>query len=209
MSTTTPSPIRVKPSLRDPLRNFKFQVDFTAVSDTGIATQLARLGFISVSGIGVQTDMIPYREGGDNTITRKLPGQTDVGPLTLVSGVFLDDKNPQIEWFKQIFCLEWGQGNAGFDDDFRCDIIVSVLKHPVTSFKSNQAGDPASPLSAGMAIKFYNCWPGGVQYNDLNAGDNSIMITNMQVHHEGFTPLFGANAQTQQFDAVSNSSGPF
>lgn len=199
MPTSMPTPIRAKPSERDPLRNFKFVVDFVAVDNPSIAASLASMGFISVSGAGIQTDMIPYREGGDNTITRKLPGQSDVGPLTLVSGVFLRETNPQIEWFKQIFAVQWGEGNAGFDDDFRCDIIVSVLKHPVTKFSTGGEGDPSSQLSAGMAMRFFNCWPGGVAYNDLNAGDNSIMITNMQIHHEGFQPVFGPNAQNPQW----------
>lgn len=196
MATTYTTPIRAKPSDRDPLRNFKFRVDFSSLNDKDIAAQFAAMGFISVSGIGVSTDPIPYREGGDNTTTRKLPGQSDFGPLTLVGGVFLAPKNPQIEWFKQIFAIEWGQGTGSFNDDFRCDIVVSVLKHPVTKWDSGAEGDPSSQLTAGMAIKFFNCWPSGVQYNDLNAGDNSIMITNMQVQHEGFEPLFGSNAQT-------------
>lgn len=199
MPTSFPTPIRAKPSDRDPLRNFKFRVQFVNVGDSVLNGLLADTGFISVSGIGIQTDMIPYREGGDNTITRKLPGQSDVGPLTLVGGVFLSPLNPQMEWFKQIFAVQWGKGNAAFNDDFRCDIIVNVLKHPVTKFSSGGIGDPNSQASAGMAVKFYNCWPGGIQYNDLNAGDNSIMITSMVVHHEGFDPYFGANAQNPQW----------
>ena len=92
------TPISAKPSQRDPLRNFKFRVQFIDVNDSGISASLADLGFISVSGMGYQTDMIPYREGGDNTITRKMPGQSDVSPLTLVSGVFSGvNKNAQIE----------------------------------------------------------------------------------------------------------------
>jgi phage tail-like protein len=196
MPTSIPTPIRAKPSERDPLRNFKFTVDFLAVDNGNIAQALASIGFISVSGIGIQTDVIPYREGGDNTTTRKLPGQSNVGPLTLVSGVFLRAVNPQIEWFKQIFSVQWGQGNAAFNDDFRCDIVVNVLKHPVTKFSTGGEGDPNSQLSAGMSVRFYNAWPSAVAYNDLNAGDNSIMITNMQVEHEGFEPVFGANAQS-------------
>lgn len=193
-NTSFPTPIRAKPSDRDPLRNFKFRVDFVSQGDPQVAQLLATVGFISVSGIGIQTEMIPYREGGDNTITRKLPGQSDVGPLTLVSGVFAQDKNAQWEWFSQIFAVMWGKGIGDFDAEFRCDVIVRVLKHPVTRFVAGVAGDPNSNSSAGMATRFFNCWPGAIQYNDLNAGDNSIMITNMVLHHEGFLPYFGNNA---------------
>lgn len=189
-----PSPIKARPSERDPLRNFKFMVDFYHPKPD-LNVKLGSVGFISVSGIGIQTDLIPYREGGDNTSMRKMPGQSDFSPLTLVSGVFMHDSNPAIEWMKQIYSVLWGGGNAGYDDDFRADCIVRVLKHPVTRFNANDAGDPKSPASAGMALKFHNCWPGSIQFNDLNAGDNSIMITNMTLHHEGFEPFFGANAQ--------------
>ena len=47
-----------------------------------------QMGFMSVDGIAMNTDMLPYREGGFNTSPHKLPGQTDFSPLTLSSGVF-------------------------------------------------------------------------------------------------------------------------
>lgn len=198
MPTQFPTPINVRPSVRDPLRNFKFRVQFVDMEHANTSRLLADTGFISVSGIGIQTDMIPYREGGDNTIVRKLPGQSDVGPLTLIGGVFAQAESAQWEWFKQVFCIQWGQGNASFDADFRCDVIVYVLRHPVTRFARGGADDPiANPASqAGMALRFYNCWPGAIQFNDLNAGDNSIMITNMTLHHEGFDPYFGDAARS-------------
>lgn len=196
------SPIKARPSDRDPLRNFKFVVQFVgmqghASDGSNLSDVFATGGFISVSGIGISTDTIPYREGGDNTITRKLPGQSDVGALSMVGGVFAQSQNPMYEWFKQIFVVQWGSGNAAFDEEFRCDCIVNVLKHPVTKWSTGGVGDPTSQSSAGMSIKYYNCWPSNLQYNDLNAGDNSIMISSMTLQHEGFDVKFGANAQTQ------------
>ena len=189
----SPTPIRAKkPSERDPLRNFKFRVDF--VGNESVNTPFATMGFMSVAGLGIQTDMIPYREGGDNTITRKMPGQSDVSPLTLVSGVFAGvNKNAQMEWFKHVFSVQWGQGNAEWDANFRCDIVIRVLNHPIT--KGTAAEGLTDNLYAGAAFKVYNCWPGAVVFNDLNAGDNSILVTNMTVHHEGFDAYFGTDAQ--------------
>lgn len=191
MPTQESSPIRAtKPSERDPLRNFKFRVQFLS-SNNGITTPLADMGFMSVSGLGIQTDMIPYREGGDNTITRKLPGQSDVSPLTMVSGVFAGvDKNAQMEWFKHIFAVNWGSGNSNWDENFRADAIIRVMNHPVTK------GDVGGNANVGAAFKVYNCWPGAVVFNDLNAGDNSILVTNMTLHHEGFEAWFGDEAKT-------------
>lgn len=194
MSVNGQSPIAidVRPSQRDPLRNFKFMVEF--VGNQSVAAPFANMGFMSVSGMGIQTDMIPYREGGDNTIVRKMPGQSDVSPLTMVGGVFSgDNKNAQYEWFKHVFAVQWGSGNTDFDDNFRCNIVVRVLKHPVTRW--SQGGGPGQD-QAGVGVRFYNCWPASIVFNDLNAGDNSILVANMTVHHEGFDAYFGDNAET-------------
>lgn len=190
MPTQNQSPIRAqKPSERDPLRNFKFRVDFVGGTDA-VTAPFAQMGFMSVSGLGIQTDMIPYREGGDNTITRKLPGQSDVSPLTMVSGVFANEnKNAQMEWFKHVFAVNWGSGNSNWDDNFRCDLIIRVMNHPITKGPTN------SNENAAAAFKVYNCWPAAVVFNDLNAGDNSILVTNMTVHHEGFEAWFGDEAK--------------
>jgi phage tail-like protein len=186
-------PIRTtRPSERDPLRNFKFRAEF--VSNQSVRAPFATMGFISIGGFGVQTDMIPYREGGDNTTTRKMPGQSEFSPLSMVGGIFMDNKNAGYEWFKHVFSVISGKGNTGWDEDFRADLIISVLVHPTTKYSDGGPGDPTSLQSAGMRIKVYNCWPGSVNFNDLNAGDNSIMVSTMQIHHEGWTPLFGGEA---------------
>ena len=202
---TQPTPITALPSKRDPLRNFKFRATFLSTSshigsnDIWNDNNGPKAGFISINGLGITHDMIPYREGGDNTTTRKMPGQSDVGPLTFVRGVFMDNLDPGYEWSKQIFAIQWGQGNEGFDEDFRYNIRIDVLKHPVTKFSAGAQGDPSSPASAGMSFMVYNAWIGSLVYNDLNAGDNSIMISNMTVYHEGFDARFGANSQVTDF----------
>jgi phage tail-like protein len=195
MPISNQSPIRAtRPSQRDPLRNFKFKADFVGGSSS-VTEPFASMGFMSIAGLGIQTDMIPYREGGDNTITRKMPGQSDVSPLTFVSGVFADtNKNAQMEWFKHVFAVQWGAGNAAWDEDFRCDIIIRVLNHPVTKATSGDGGMNSNGY-ASAAFKVYNCWPAAVVFNDLNAGDNSILVTNMTVHHEGFDAYFGDDAK--------------
>jgi|KBSMisStaDraftv2_1062788.scaffolds.fasta_scaffold01021_8 phage tail-like protein len=188
-------PINALPADRDPLRNFVFRVNFVG-GGTGIATSFAQMGFISVSGQGIQTEMIPYREGGDNTITRKMPGQSDVGPLQLIRGVFINaNASPQYNWMRRVFSVQWGKGGTGWSGNFRCDMIVRVIKHPVTYWNKDDYGDPRGPKAAGMLTRYYNCWPGAIQWNDLNAGDNSVMVETMTVHHEGFSVYYGTNAQ--------------
>ena len=43
---------------------------------------------MTVEGISMNTEMVPYREGGWNTNPHKLPGMTDFAPLTMSAGVF-------------------------------------------------------------------------------------------------------------------------
>jgi hypothetical protein len=52
-----------RPLNSDPLRNFRYNVTITHPQ---IPT-FARLGFMAVSGLSVQNEVIPYREGGNNT----------------------------------------------------------------------------------------------------------------------------------------------
>lgn len=42
---------------------------------------------MAVSGLSITTEVIPYREGGMNTTTQKMPGQSDFSPLTLSRGL--------------------------------------------------------------------------------------------------------------------------
>ncbi len=207
MATNTPAvlgaqPIVALPTYRDPLRNFVFRVDFIGNASLSLPFSKSTvpnmsMGFISVSGQGITTEMIPYREGGDNTMTRKMPGQSEVGPLQLTRGVFVSDgeiTSPMYEWYKHIFSTVWGKGNLGNAGDFRMDCLVRVLKHPVTKWDPGNIGDPRSTKSTGMMTRYINCWPGSMQWNDLNAGDNSVMVETMTLHHEGFVVYYGSGS---------------
>ena len=50
----------------------------------------------------------------------------------------------------------------------------------------NTAGDNVKPGNVKLAFKMFNCWPGAYGLSDLNAGDNGIMVQQMNIHHEGF-----------------------
>ena len=64
-----------RPLNSDPLRNFRFLVTITTPNANAVPTTIARMGFMAVSGLSVNNEVIPYREGGNNTPTRKMPGQ--------------------------------------------------------------------------------------------------------------------------------------
>lgn len=178
----------------DPLRNFRFLVQFKPL--TGFpgalggtlrsgAVNSVSFGFTSVSGLSVTTDSIPYREGGYNTTVHQIPGQTTFTPLTLQRGVMLGT-NQNWEWMRLLFAtVAAGGSTRSIAENFRCNIEVSVLSHPIPA---SGAGDPNAAATDHVAkrIEVYNAWPTSVAYSDLNAGDNALFVEQMTLVHEGF-----------------------
>lgn len=161
----------------DPLRNFRFQVNI--YHNTRKGSMAAHLGFMSCAGLSVETDLIAYRQGGMNTTTQKMPGQTNFPPLSLSRGMMVGSED-QYLWFKEIFSVIAGGGtgpNAANHNDFRSDVEIFVLAHPWTKSTS-------VPIKAKFYV--YNAWPQSLSYSDLDAGGNAIIMESMVLQHEGF-----------------------
>jgi phage tail-like protein len=169
----------------DPIRNFKYQVSITM--DGPIQQQIADMGFTSVDGLSMSTEVMAYREGGWNTNFHKLPGQTDFSPLTLSSGVFMH-KPGMWNLAKQLFSVQWGNGTLGMGDEFRFDMQIRVLDHPVT--RDSASGVRNSPDGTVLTFNVYNAFVSSVGFGALNASDNGILVHSMQVQHEGFDVIF-------------------
>lgn len=165
----------------DPLRNFKFQVNINNPSISG----LVQLGFMSCAGLNITTEVIPYRQGGYNTTTQKLPGQSDMAPITLSRGLAVGD-NSIWQWQQQLFTVLQGTGTGGPGNNFRCNMDILVLDHPVTQGNA--------PVKA--AFRVYNAWPSAVAFSDLDAGANAIIIQQMTLAHEGFDFKIAASVGT-------------
>ena len=181
----------------DPIRNFRFLVQFFPLNsnDTNL-TELATatMGFTSVSGMAVTTDSIPYREGGYNTTVHQIPGQTSFQPVTLQRGVLLGNKQGW-NWMKNMFYTVQNGGNRTINQNFRCDIEISVLPHPIPGSTVND--DIAEDVA--MRFKFYNAWPTALAYSDLNAGDNSLLVEQMTMVHEGFDTSWSSFDAAKKF----------
>jgi phage tail-like protein len=189
----------------DPIRNFRFLVTFkphqaslgTATDANGASATNAgamkdiKYGFTAISGLAVTTDSIPYREGGYNTTFHQIPGQTSFSPLTMSRGVQVGTNNGW-NWMKTLFQTVQGTGgltNAGSDiiGNFRCDIEIQVLSHPIPGSGAAAAGDnAASDDHVALRFNVYNAWITAIAYSDLNAGDNAIFVEQMSIVHEGF-----------------------
>ena len=191
----------------DPLRNFRYLVTFTPLPNasaanankamTNLATPPVTFGFTSISGMSITTDSIPYREGGYNTTVHQIPGQTTFAPITFQRGVILGTST-NWDWMKTLFATVQGGGSArAAGDNFRCDIEIKVLAHPVPTGAVVDAtgGTPATQSATdivAMRFMIYNAWPTSVSYSDLNAGDNALLVEQMSVVHEGFDISWGS-----------------
>ena len=191
----------------DPVRNFRFLVTFQPL-DTGNATLQnvsVPIGFTSVSGLAVTTDSIPYREGGYNTTVHQIPGQTSFTPLTLQRGVVLGSKQ-NWDWMKQMFAtVQAGGSTLPTSRNFRCDLEIAVLNHPIPSAGANVAtGVNTGTEEVAMRFKVYNAWPTTVAYSDLNAGDNALYVEQMTLVHEGFDLNWGTvDTTTSNFTSAT------
>lgn len=75
----------------DPYRNFNYLVEIDGITQAG---------FSDVSGFDVTVDPIEYREGGQVTSARKIPGMAKFGNITLKWG--LTDSVELYEWFRDV-----------------------------------------------------------------------------------------------------------
>jgi phage tail-like protein len=78
-----------KSTRRDPLTTFLFGLKIT---DVGLDYTDGTAFFKSVSGLGFETEVQDYPEGGISMFTRKMVGQTKWKPLVLKQGFTGDDK---------------------------------------------------------------------------------------------------------------------
>ena len=168
----------------DPLRNFKFIAEFTAASpvfDASIAPTVAA-GFTSITGLGINTQSIPYREGGYNTTIHQIPGMTTFTPITFQHGT-LTSNLQGINWMRGLFAAAAGEGiQIGANKDFRVNVDIYVLDHPA------QVLDTVDLTTiAKMHFKVHNAWITTLQYSDLNAGDQNILFEQMTLVHEGLS----------------------
>jgi phage tail-like protein len=188
-------------------------VTITTPNATAVPTTIGRMGFMAVSGLSVNNEVIPYREGGNNTTTRKMPGQSDFGPLTLTRGFMAVPVNGGnggtdeiYKWFEMIFAVAGasGSGTGMPGMNFRSGVTIDVLEHPITKGPSAAGVDQTPPIKARFAV--YNAWPMGYSFSDLEAGGNAVFIENLTLAHEGFGVVVSTSNDPAKF--VGSSTYP-
>lgn len=143
----------------DPYRNFKFKVK---VDNQYVA------GLSKCSSLKRTTEVTPWREGGDPSTSRQLPGKTKYEAITLEAGVTHDTTFE--DWANLVHNF---QGDAaGSLKNFRKDIAIDVF---------NEAGQKV------FSYNVFRCWVSDYQaLPDLDAGANAVAIQTIKLENEGW-----------------------
>ena len=152
---------RMNPSTNrlDPFRNFRFKVKW----DGQYVAGLSKMGALKRS-----TEMVEWREAGENITSRKLPGKTKFEPVTLEAGITYDTAFQ--DWADQV-------------NDFASHAITSLkdFRKLVTIDVFNEANVKA------ISYRLYRAWVSDYQaMPDLDAGANAVAITTIKLEYEWF-----------------------
>jgi phage tail-like protein len=155
----------------DPYRNFRFKIKWDNLYVAG----LSKMGALKRS-----TEMVEWREAGENIISRKLPGKTKFEGVTLEAGLSYDTS-----------FHDW----ANLVNDFTSHSLVNL-----TEFRKNITVDVFNESGVKvLSYNLYRCWPSEYQaLPDLDASANAVAITTLKLELEWW----------DKDEAVSESVGP-
>jgi len=153
---------------RDPFRNFKFRVEVEGFVDQG---------FTSIEGLSEETEVIDYREGGDNETPRRLSGQTTFGEITMMRG--LGPNNDFANWRQQIYDARNTNGQQGEVEGWRKQVVIYLM---------DKAGNDVKQWTVLRA------WPSAREVEELDANGNDVLMESITLQNEGviYEDLTGA-----------------
>lgn len=132
----------------DPFRNFRFLVEIDGI---------VQAGFSECSGFGSNVEVIEYREGGDSTTVRKLPGKTSYTDVMLKWG--LTNSRELYDWHREVINGQISRRNGSI-------IILDDTGQEVVRWN------------------FFNAWPSKFDPVDLNAKGNDVALDSLTVSCE-------------------------
>jgi phage tail-like protein len=149
---------------RDPYKNFNYLVEITGNNN------FAKAGFSSVSGLTMGTEVVEYREGGDNFTPRKSPGQTSFDDITLERG--MSEDVDAWNWATKVFSVNEDSHNN--DPKFRATILIKLRDRENNVVKTWEV---------------QRAWISNYETGELNGDGNDVLVETMTVTHEGFRLL--------------------
>jgi phage tail-like protein len=118
------------------------------------------VGFMEVSGLSIELDVVAYREGSSLENSEKLmPGLKKYSPIVLKRGII----NSADDFYKWI-------NAAQLNTIQRRDIVISLL---------NESHEPV------VVWKLRNAFPSKLEYSTLNAQSSDVVIESLTLVHEG------------------------
>jgi len=143
----------------DPYKTFKFRIAWDGAYVAGLS---------KVTGLKRTTEMIEWREAGNPSVVRKLPGRSSYGPITCEAGVTHDTTFEA--WANQV-------------NTFGADGGISLVKYrkDITLELLNEQGSPV------IRYKLSRCWVSEYQaMPDLDSNSHAVAITSIKIEYEGF-----------------------
>jgi phage tail-like protein len=130
---------------QDPFKNYRFRLEIDGIQQAG---------FSECSGLSSEVQVIEYREGGESTQVRKLPGMAKYSDISLKWG--MTDSRELYDWHLSAIKGEVQRKNGSV-------VIMDDLGQEK------------------MRWNFFNAWPSKYNIPDLNAKGNEVAIASMTV----------------------------
>lgn len=144
----------------DPYRNFKFRIKW----DGQYVAALSKCSVLKKT-----VEVVPWKEGGDNSVERKMPGPTSYEAITLDAGVTHDTA------FE-----EW----ANLVNNFQGDAAMSLV-----NFRKDVVTIDVFNLQDVKVLSYnvFRCWVSEYQaLPELDASGNAVMIQTIKLENEGW-----------------------
>ena len=131
---------------------------------TGFIYALERDGVVTgyfkeCQGLGSETEVVEFREGGETGVVRKLPGRVKYSDITLKRGITSD-----------LTLWNWRENVIAGDPGFRSQARIVML----------------NPAGVELAVwSLTGAWPSKVSGPDLDANGNDVAVESMVIVHEG------------------------
>lgn len=164
------APVNVRSTAAyDPFVTFKFLVSWDGKP----------VAYVNkVSALHRTTQVISWREGGAPQGVRRIPGQTEYGPITLERGVTFDVNFET--WANKM----WYYPNTG-----KLGQEVSVGKQPPGDFRKDIKIELMNEAGQVQLVYYaFNCWPSEyVALPELDSAANAVAIQTLTLQNEGWT----------------------
>ena len=138
-----------------PLTGFRFKVEIQGV---------VQAAFSAVSGLSVETAVVPVQQGGNNTFVHQLKGQTKYSNIVLKRGV--TDSGEFFEWIRQS--------------------VHQETEKPIRQTGSIVVFDDDGSTPK-VTWEFVRAWPCKFQGPALDASGSKALIETLELAHEGLS----------------------